>query len=197
MNNDVINFLIFLQNNNLVDIVSVQEDNTYGFKNRFRLQKFIYFAQSRFNLKENYFFSIYKHGPYSRFLTNDAYNLDVSTFNDIEDEMERSGHVFRLPEDFDENRFLSILSDKDDEWLEIASSLIDANDNKIHDKKSILIDYVSSIKPNYNREYIVNVLNDLNREKILFNLSDEMGKVVKRAPDLFEALKMDDIKLIE
>jgi uncharacterized protein YwgA len=185
-----------------VDFINIQEDNEIGFKNRFRLQKLIHIAQSRFSLPSKYFYSIYKHGPYAPSLTDDVYKMDVSSIDDIDnidyelnDLQEISAH-YKLPANFDENRFISLLSDKDEKWLEIASTLILVFDKKYHEKAKI-IEYTASIKPSYSKEYIQNVFLELVREKLILTVIEDIENVVKRAPDLFEALAKDDLSLIK
>ena len=182
--------------------MNIQEDNEIGFKNRFRLQKLIHIAQSRFRLPSKYFYSLYKHGPYAPSLTDDVYELDVSSIEDLDnivyelnDLDEISAH-YVLPTNFDENRFISLLSDKDEKWLEIASTLILVFDKKYQEKVKI-IEYTSSIKPNYSKEYIHNVFLELVREKLILTVIEQIEDIVKRAPDLFEALAKDDTNLIK
>lgn len=202
LKSDVSNFVAFLHNNKLVDFISIQEDNEVGFKNRFRLQKLVHIAQSRFRLPSSYFYSLYKHGPYSPSLTDDVYEMDASSIDDIDhvtyelDEAEEVNMAYKLPENFDENRFISLLSDKDEKWLEIASTLIYALDKKYREKTKI-IEYVSCIKPSYSKDYIREVYSELIREKLILTVIEEMEDVIKSAPDLFEALAKDDISLIK
>lgn len=202
MEPEVSHLVAFLHSNKLIDFISIQEDNEVGFKNRFRLQKLIHIAQSRFNLPSKYFYTIYKHGPYAPSLTEEVYKVDVSSIDDIDNidyelnDLEEINIHYRLPADFDENRFISLLSDKEDKWLEIASTLILVFDKKFHERSKI-IEYACSAKPGYPKEYIEEVLSELVREKLILTIREEMENVVRRAPDLFEALATNDVNRIK
>ena len=58
------NFINFLHNYAIIDKNSIQEESDNGFKNRLKLQKFVYLAK-KFGWNLEYDFSMYKHGPYS------------------------------------------------------------------------------------------------------------------------------------
>ena len=144
---------------------------------------------------------MYKNGPYSRSLADDVYGLDVTGIDDLDNidyqlnDLDEISIHYKLPPNFDEDRFISLLSDKDEKWLEISSTLILAFDKKYHEK-SKLIEFVSSIKPGYPIEYIRNVFSELVREKLILTILEELNDVVDSAPDLFEALAKEDVTLI-
>lgn len=199
---EVGSFLSFLNNNNLVDVMLLKEDNDIGFQNRLRLQKLIYIAQKRFNLPSRYFYTIYKHGPYSPTLTNDIYEADLTSIDDIgivNYELDEFGdaHVkYEMPSNFDQDRYISLLSDKDIPWLEIATTVIHTFDKFYYRKNDILME-VNRRKPDYQYEYIEEVYSGLVREKLISTTKEDIEKVRDRAPDLFQALAKDNKQLIK
>lgn len=87
----------------------------FSFDNRLKLQKFTYIMQSFFGLNIGYEFNWYHYGPYCMELTRDAFNVNFSDipplkFSDFESE-----------EKF--LRFLEFIKEKDNDWLEITSSI--------------------------------------------------------------------------
>lgn len=114
MNSKTPNFLAFLHHNKLVDVLSIPHEDDLGFINRVKLQKLVYFAQKRFNLPTNYSYSLYKKGVYSPLLTDDYYNIDVIEIENFDPEEYTN---YSLPEEFNEDRFLSIFLEKSIFWL--------------------------------------------------------------------------------
>jgi len=201
MDSNVINFLTFLYNNRLIDILRIKDDNSIGFNNRFRLQKLIFLAQSRFNLPQSYYYSIWKHGPYSRQLAQEVYDLDIMNFIQLShlksliEKIENKGS-YQLPKEFDENRFISLFRDKENDWLEITTTLIQIYD-KMFQKRKIILAYAKSIKPHYDYEYIEQVFNKLAREKLILTIKEDLENIRNRAPDFLDALANDDKSLIK
>ena len=197
MKDETMNFFIFLHNNKLVNLKNIQDKNENGFQARLRLQKLLFLAQERFNLPENYFYSPYIHGPYSPTLADDSYKLDLESVDEIQEEMHRYGDSYSLPAEFDQDRFVSLFADKNNDWLGIASSLIKYKDNLGDIKKNALIETVICYKPNYEKEYIEKVFDQLSREKLILTVIEEMEDIVNKNPDLFQALAKEDISLIK
>jgi hypothetical protein len=74
---------------------------------------------------------------------------------------------YTLPSDFNEEEFLSILSDKDEGWLELAATLIDsANYNE---RTEDMVSTVSRIKVSYPRSEVQEVYNDLVHNGLMAN----------------------------
>lgn len=197
MKDETRNFLIFLHNNNLVNLKNIQDDNVNGFQARVRLQKLLFLAQARFSLPENYTYSPYKHGPYSPMLASDSYDLDLDSVDEIQEEMHRFRNSYNLPPEFDQDKFVSLFVDKNNDWLVIASSLIEYKDNSADANRNTLIETVNRHKPNYEKEYIENVFDQLSREKLILTVMEEMEKIVNKNPDIFRALAKEDISLIK
>lgn len=83
------------------------------FDDRFKLQKYIFFAK-RLGLSAEYQYNLYVFGAYSPALAQDYYedNLsDVSTNDSVVSE-------------FDSETFTQHISERDLEWLEIASTVV-------------------------------------------------------------------------
>jgi len=197
MKDKTMNFLIFLHNHKLINLKNIQDDNESGFQARFKLQKLTFLAQSRFNLPENYFYSLYKHGPYSSKLADDSYKLDLISVDEIQEEMHRYHNSYTLPPEFDQDKFVSLVVDKENDWLEIASSLIKFKDNIADIKRNALIEEVSKYKPVYGREYVEEVFDELSREKLILTVMEEIEDIVNKNPDIFNALAKEDISLIK
>lgn len=194
MNSKTPNFLAFLHHNQLVDVLSIPYNNDEGFLNRIKLQKLVYFAQKRFNLPTNYYYSLYRKGVYSPRLTDDYYNIDVF---DLENFNPNDYADYSLPEEFNQDRFLSIFMGKSAPWLEVGSTILHFNDLHIFPIKDKVINKVLNEKPQYSYEYILNIYEELRREKLILDIDDEMSRIYKRSPDLFDALAKDDPNLIK
>lgn len=146
------NFLAFLDTNTLVNLNKISEDSDEGFSNRLKTQKYVYLAKY-FGLDFGYNYGMHLHGPYSRGLTGDYYRLGSSASNSTS----------TLDSTFDSEKFLRVLKDKDENWLEIAATIL-------HKRGTIeegsLLEYVSWIKCEHTGEFIDSVYSDL-KETIL------------------------------
>lgn len=149
MQQKLVYFVKFLEDHDMIDTSLVREDSSDGFINRLKLQKYVFLAKSNFNLDLGYEFNQYRYGPYSPRLTNDYFALNM------EEVAQDHQYTWR----FDKDAFLSVLSDKDETWLEVASTLIDIR--TYYQTRNSLIDTVARIKPRYARSDIEKVLNDL------------------------------------
>ena len=147
-------FIGFLHENNLIDFESVIDDTDGGFETRFRIQKLVYLS-SHFGLNHGYHYNIYRYGPYSRSLADDYYTIGENP-QDFEAEFNEP-----LPANFDYESFLRAVNDKDNNWLEIATTLLDQKPRFANDGD--LINHVEIIKCDYSHEYIGTVLRDLQR----------------------------------
>ena len=174
MNSYLGSFIKFLDDNKLIEFSMLKQDTEDGFNNRLKAQKYVYLAQNNFELDLGYEFTKYKFGPYSPQLTedyfginfyenqdenNDLYNLVVSTEEDF------NFGILPLPETFNKNGFLEIVSGKDVSWLEVATTIL--HKSKWYDKCGKLLDMVSLSKPKYNRGYIKQVLDELTLKELM------------------------------
>jgi len=141
------NFLAFLDSNTLVDLNKITDDGDEGFSNRLKTQKYVYLAKY-FGLDFGYNYGMHLHGPYSRSLTGDYYRLGSSASNNSD----------TLDPTFDSEKFLDTLKDKDENWLEIASTILHKKDTVDEDS---LLEYVSWIKCEHTGDFIDSVYADL------------------------------------
>ena len=147
-------FLHFLDDKKLISVDDIPNDDGVGFTNRFRIQKFVYLAKY-FGLDLGYGHSMYMYGPYSSKLASDYYEITKDFKKDKTGELSTK---------FNSDGFVNLVKDKDDGWLEIATTLLDQKPRFIEDSK--LVNHVESIKCNYTVEYIQNVLNNLKKHNL-------------------------------
>jgi uncharacterized protein YwgA len=189
MNRETLDFLIFLNNNGLVDMHCIRDDNDIGFYNRKKLQKLVFLAQSRFNFPSQYAYDIYKYGPYSSEFTKEYYEIDSDTFN---------RKTYSLPENFDENRYISLFIDKDVSWLEISTTTIKIFDESRDITINKLISTVGDLKSTiFSINYISEVVKDLLHEKLIVSIREELDAIRKKIPDLLNALAKENPALIQ
>lgn len=145
-------FLKWMADKNLVSLDDITRNDDDGFRARFRIQKCVFMAQ-QLGLDMGYSFNSYKHGPYSPALTQDYYGL----------KNERIEAAQNL--NFDEAATChKMMVDHDDDWLEIAATLIHAS--KKETEVDSLIEYVECVKYPYPKKYIRFVLDDLRKTKL-------------------------------
>ena len=147
-------FLHFLNSEELISAADIPNDDDAGFENRFRTQKFVYFAKY-FGLNLGYGHSMYRYGPYSSSLASDYYGI-TENLEDVE--------VNPLPNEFNSEGFLNLVNGRDDGWLEIASTLLDQKPRFTEDRN--LVEHVESIKCDYSVDYIQEVLNNLREHNL-------------------------------
>lgn len=161
-------FLKFLNEKSLIDFRVIKDDDDLGFNNRLKAQKYVYIGQEKFDLDLGYHFSRYKFGPYSSTLTEDYYDINIYTIDDPEygiyeyvAEMSNNDSfgIVSLPNTFDEKKFLEVVSNKTESWLEIATTII--NISKSYSDPKIILDMVNRVKSSYESKYIEQVFNDL------------------------------------
>ena len=87
----------------------------------------MYLAQKCFGLASGYEYNIYRYGAYSPDLANDYFSLDVQKM--------RSSIDYSLTS-FNADIFLSIINNKNEEWLEVAT-LLDVS-SQIKDNKALI-----------------------------------------------------------
>lgn len=144
-------FIEFLTNNDLVSF-DVLSDTSTGFENRLKIQKMVYISQL-FGLNLKYEYDLYKYGPYSPRLAMDYYELAEvpEKYND-----ERNVPLSR---DFDRDGFLNIVTQKDTDWLEVATTIIEERIK--FPGKDQLVNRVHTVKPKYTLEVIGNIYDEL------------------------------------
>jgi uncharacterized protein YwgA len=156
LNEDVNDFAKFLSDHHLIDpTIITKKDSEEGFVNRLRLQKLVFIAQESFGLNFGFTYSIYRYGPYSPQLANYYFSGDFG-FAPL---------WYTLPDSFDQTRFLSLVSGKDEPWLEIAATLIDSK--KFYSSKEEILEAVNRIKPKYDCESIKSIYDELSKYQIM------------------------------
>lgn len=91
------------------------------FNDRFKLQKYIFFAQ-KMGLESNYSYNVYVFGAYSPELAQDYYSNQLS-------QRDFSGN---LDENFQSDDFTELIDGRDSRWLEIASTFLLYNERYDH-----------------------------------------------------------------
>lgn len=150
-------FIRWLVDRGMVDFGLVADDTNAGFDARFRIQKYVFLAQ-RLGLDTKYGHSRYRYGPYSPKLAKEYYRLaeDPDAYK-----AESEDHI---PGRFRPDDFLDTVAGRDDEWLEVATTLIDLSPQ--HDSPDSLIEHVMWIKGAYPKKYIGSVLDVLRRSPL-------------------------------
>ncbi len=159
MSDDILKFFTFLNTNGLVNLSVIRGDNDEGLENRIKLQKLAYFAQNCFGWNLGYDFSIYRYGPYSVSLANKYFHKEL--YNRIPVEYRNVD----IPTGFDEKAFLSLVSGKNKDWLEIATTLHDVYSEEY--TKDEVLKTVKRIKHNYDSDYIDSICNELEENDII------------------------------
>ena|SRR5689334_3265301 len=118
--------------NIIAGLVNRAYDNfdMFSFDNRLKIQKFTYIMQNFFELNIGYEFNWYHYGPYCMELTRDAFNVNFSEIPKLKFSDEESEKKFE--------KFLSFIEKRNNDWLEIASSVhflkkLGLNEEKIID----------------------------------------------------------------
>ena len=143
-------FINFLEDHNLIEF-DVIGDGDRRFSNRFRIQKYVFLAQ-KMGLDMPYKHSIYLCGPYSKILTDDYYHLARNR-----SEYEHADEIRRVL--FNADMFLSVTRDRDNKWLEIATTLIERKPHCADNKD--LVSRVKNFKDEPEPGYIAGVLDEL------------------------------------
>jgi uncharacterized protein YwgA len=145
----------------MINIRDILNDDENGIINRLKLQKYVYLAQTSLQNNFGYEYSIYNNGPYSPELANYYYEkIHPSKI---------SGDISNCNWGDDKNftdRFLHLFKDKEPEWLEVATTLIDSS--KYCEDEQETLDKVYAIKSKYSKMYIDEVWTEL-KDKELVN----------------------------
>lgn len=153
-------FMLFLHENKLIDLDNLLRNNEMGCINRLKLQKYVYIAQSCLGKDFGYEYNMYNNGPYSPELTNYYYEkIDVNTMSvDVKARNWNYDNTFA-------KRFLSLFGDKEPQWLEVASTIIDST-NYFEDEQETL-NKVYAIKSDYSKNYIDDVWIELKNKGLV------------------------------
>ncbi len=177
MNVNLQDFIEFLHRNKMINVHDLLKDDESGLVNRLKLQKYVYLAQTSLKNNFGYEYSIYNNGPYSPELAN--YYYEQMDFHGMALELSKSGWTF--DNDFSQ-RFMELFKDKDANWLEVATTLIDSTNYCENEQESL--DKVYAIKSKYSSSYIDNTLDEL-KEKSLVHYESESGIKLKGLFSIF------------
>jgi len=153
-------FMSFLHEANLIDLDNLLRNDDIGNINRLKIQKYVYLAQTCLGNDLGYEYNMYNSGPYSPDLANYLYEkIDVNTMSvDVKAGNWHHDKIFA-------NKFLALFGDKEPQWLEVASTIIDIT-NHFNDEQETL-NKVYAIKSDYGRSYIDDVWNDLKIKSLI------------------------------
>jgi len=119
--------------------------NVNRFDSRIRLQKYVYLA-SFFREDLGYSYNLYIHGPYSKGLAHDYYNLDSEST--------------RRCLDLNLN-FLELISGKGANWLEYASTMMMFHRENSSTSPDELIRRVLNVKPDASIRFLRRIAREL------------------------------------
>jgi uncharacterized protein YwgA len=154
--NDLALFIHKLEDNGLLtfDIIG---DSDEHFNNRLKIQKYVYLAKY-FGLDLGYNFDMYLHGPYSSRLTSNYYDIARTNTN-----LKSKGN---LDNNFREKEFFNYVRDKDKEWLEVASTLLELSDH--YSDKESLIEKTLNAKPHIKKNKVNEIVIELEKSNLLY-----------------------------
>ncbi|MBC7218602.1 MAG: hypothetical protein H5T49_00490 [Hadesarchaea archaeon] len=117
------------------------------FEDRIKLQKYVHIARSC-GLDLGYKFNLYLRGPYSPDLAKDYYELSLPACD------------LAGLDNFDSEKFLKIVKDRDLPWLEIASTILSVKETNPQISEARLTAIVAEIK-NTDENRVEEILSDL------------------------------------
>lgn len=153
-------FMSFLHDSKLIDLDNLLRNNETGCINRLKLQKYVYLAQRCLGIDFGIEYNMYNNGPYSPELANYYYEkIDVNTMSvDVKAGFWKYDRIFA-------NKFLVLFGDKEPQWLEVATTLLD-NTNYFEDENETL-KKVYAIKSDYGNKYIDEVWADIKNQSLV------------------------------
>lgn len=167
MNVKLQNFIEFLHQNKMITIHDLLRDDEIGLVNRLKLQKYVYLAQTSLKNNFGYEYNIYNNGPYSPELANYYYEkMDLQATS-----LDLNKTEWTFDNDFSQ-RFLELFKDKDVNWLDVATTLIDSTNYCENEQESL--DQVYAIKSKYSSSFIDRTLDEL-KEKSLVHYESGSG----------------------
>jgi uncharacterized protein YwgA len=153
----------------------IDSNTDNAFENRIKIQKFVYLAES-FGIELGYSntYSMYVYGPYSPALANEYYKLAREGFFDTTPSIKED--VKRDIKEEKVKRFIEFIKSSNSkrnniDWLEVATTAIDLAkdyDSRERDSKERLVDHIAWIKPRFDRAFIMNVINELEENSLIY-----------------------------
>jgi uncharacterized protein YwgA len=150
--------IIGISKEDISDSVDQSEENVIrfnrNFDNRLRIQKIVFLIEKK--TKEfQYPYSLYLRGPYSKELAKEYYSLNTDSYSESDEPMSEES-----------KKLANILSEKDNTWLEIASTIVMFSESYNTDKavartKEFKVDVLRS--ENKAADYVDSVYEDIKR----------------------------------
>lgn len=128
--------------------------NAEHFDNRFKIQKYVFLAKL-FGLDMDYDFGLYLHGPYSKDLASEYYDLGKYGADNTVD----------LPPEFDVDGFFNLVNGKDLKWLETAATLISLT--SYFRERNSLIEKTANMKEHISKTEIESALEELEAKALI------------------------------
>lgn len=160
MNSTLASFIRELEDRGLLEF-DILNDDEDSFTNRFLIQKYVYLARC-FDFNMGYHFGMYLHGPYSRGLADDYYELaemrayDERQYRDLASE-DLNGILSET--------FFEFVGGKDPEWLEAATTLLSLRPH--FDDRKLLIERTANMKSHIPEHRIESILKTLEEETLV------------------------------
>ena len=117
------------------------------------------FLAKHFGLDMNYGYDMYLYGPQSRALMGDYIKYTENHAGSPDGKMATAQIVIRLPESFRSEEFLAFVRGRGDDWLYVATTLMDRSETLPN--RNDLIENVEWTTPRFSIEYIAGVLDEL------------------------------------
>ncbi len=156
-------FMAYLEENRLVEF-DMRNEGESGFNSRHRLQRYVFLAK-HFGLDMHYEYDMYLYGPQSRALMGDYIRYTENHAGSPDGRMATAQIMIRLPESFRSEEFLDFVRGRDDDWLEIATTLIKRS--KPIPRRDNLIRNVEWTTNGFSIEYITSVLDELQASRMI------------------------------
>jgi uncharacterized protein YwgA len=158
--NQLASFIRELENRGLLEF-DVLNDDESSFANRFMIQKYVYLARY-FDFDLGYNFGMYLHGPYSRHLADDYYNLaEIRAYDETK-------YLDLASEDLNgilSETFFEFVGGKDPGWLEAATTLLSLKPH-FNDRK-LLVERTANMKSHIPEHRIESILRTLEEENLV------------------------------
>lgn len=140
----LIDFIMLLDNNKLINKKIIIANNESGFKNRLKLQKLVFLAK-KFDLDLGYPYSLHIHGPYSKELAIDYYIICKANLQ---------GNILKQSM----TSFINKFKDKDEKYLEILATAVDVHDSIKDRNIDEIVAITSKIKTQYDPKEIREII---------------------------------------
>ena len=157
-------FMAYLEKNRLVEFDMRNEDDSNFINSTNRLQRYVLLAK-RFGLDMHYEYDMCLYGPQSRALMGDYLKYAENYAGSPNGRMATAQIVIRLPESFRSKEFLDFVRGRDNDWLEIATTLIKRS--KPIPRRDNLIRNVEWTTNGFSIEYITSVLDELQASRMI------------------------------